>query len=289
VRGHQPFFVAAAAFAVLSIAVWLSILDGAVQPSSSLPAASWHAHEMLFGYTLAVLAGFLLLGARGPRVWLLVAIWAAGRLAMAATSALPAELVAAIDIAFAPALALLRAPSLWSSWKWPTVGFVPLLGGVAAANLLWHLGAVGIAPGGARAGELVMLDLVTLMMVVMAGRLVPGYTRAMLIPVRTPKDPVLERWSIGLALALLIADQGGWAAAAGLSAAGLGSIQTVRLSDGGPATSSVGPSCLSSMPASLGWPSGFCSAGSPRSAGGCRPSTPSMRSRSARSASWRWA
>jgi uncharacterized protein involved in response to NO len=142
---------------------------------------------------------------------------------------LPPPLVAAVDLAFAPALTLLRSPPLWTSFKWPTLGFVPLLLALFAANLVWHLGAAGVVAAGPRLGAFLALDLFILMLAVMAGRLVPGYTRAMLIPLRYPKDPAREKASIVLALVLLVADLLSWPVIAAAAALVLGLLQGWRL------------------------------------------------------------
>jgi uncharacterized protein involved in response to NO len=228
-KGHRPFFLGAAAFAIVAIAFWLGILEFSAPSPGRLGPAQWHAHEMLFGYTIAVLAGFLLTGSTGARPAILFSLWLAGRVAMAIASDLPPVLVAAVDLAFAPALALLRSPPLWTSFKWPTAGFIPLLGCVFLANLLWHLEALDLVSWGARTGAFLAVDLFTLMIVVMAGRLVPGYTRAMLIPVRAPKDPLRERWSVIIAILLLVSDAAGWTIPSGLAALALGALQAWRL------------------------------------------------------------
>jgi uncharacterized protein involved in response to NO len=227
-KGHQPFFFLAGLVAVLEIGVWLASLATGTPMPGDLPAPQFHAHEMLFGYLPAVVAGFLLSSTAGWRVALLSAIWLAGRLAMA-VPALPPPIVAAIDLAFLPALALFRLPALWKAPKWPTIGFVPLLGCLCLADLLWHLDAVGKLPGGAHAGEWLALDLFILMIVVIAGRLVPGYTRAMAIPIRKPKNPGREAASILMGLALLAFDQLGWEIGVGLCALALAGLQLWRL------------------------------------------------------------
>jgi uncharacterized protein involved in response to NO len=59
--GFRPFFLGAGVFAVVSIGLWSMIylfqFSIATEPFSVL---QWHAHEMIFGYGLAVVAGFLL-------------------------------------------------------------------------------------------------------------------------------------------------------------------------------------------------------------------------------------
>jgi uncharacterized protein involved in response to NO len=228
-KGHQPFFFLAAGFALLEIGIWLGTLLAGFPMAVALPPAQWHAHEMLFGYVPAVLAGFLLSSTTGWRIIFLSAMWLAGRIAMTAEGILPQEIIAAVDLAFPLALVTLRMPALWISFKWPTIGFVPLLGALFVANLLWHLDALALLPGAARNGELLAVDLYSLMMVVMAGRLVPGYTRAMSIPVSKPKDPARETASVAVGLALLMSDQLEWKTAVGVSAFVLGALQLWRL------------------------------------------------------------
>jgi uncharacterized protein involved in response to NO len=198
-QGHRPFFLAAAAFAVLQVPWWTLAHMGHLPPPGHLPGAWAHGHAMVLGYTTAVLAGFLTIGTSGPRLAILVALWLAGRVALA----LPFPvLAAALDLAFLPAVALLRTPPLWRSWRWPNFLFLPLLTALTLANLGLHVDALGLAAVGERALR-AALDLLALMMIVIAGRLIPGYTRATLLHLPRPRDDLLEWTSIGLVLALL--------------------------------------------------------------------------------------
>ena len=59
--GFRPFFTGAAVFSVASMLAWAGMyLFGWLPYVTALPTTLWHAHEMIFGYTLAVIAGFLL-------------------------------------------------------------------------------------------------------------------------------------------------------------------------------------------------------------------------------------
>ena len=58
--GFRPFFLAGALFAALAITAWLPIYLGEIAPPSVLPPLAWHVHEMLFGFIVAVITGFLL-------------------------------------------------------------------------------------------------------------------------------------------------------------------------------------------------------------------------------------
>ena len=85
--GFRPFYLMAAIFAALSVALWAAQFAG-LMPAAYLSGPTWHAHEMLFGYTLAVVSGFLLTAVRnwtgqptpsGPALAALAALWLAGR------------------------------------------------------------------------------------------------------------------------------------------------------------------------------------------------------------------
>jgi uncharacterized protein involved in response to NO len=224
-RGYQLFFLAAGGFAALSLALWTLSLAGVAPPI----APSWHGHEMAFGYMTAVLAGFLLAGGGGKRIGVLGALWLAGRLAPFAAGTALALPFAALDLLFLPALVLLRRPALWRGWKWPTIGFLPLGAVLTVANLLFHAGAAGLVAGGEALGLGLALDLYALMIAVMAGRLVPGYTRAMLIPVRTPRHAGLELGSVALLVGVALAALAGLDAVAGALALAAGVLQAARL------------------------------------------------------------
>ncbi|HEV7435283.1 MAG TPA: NnrS family protein, partial [Pseudorhizobium sp.] len=58
--GFRPFFLAAGIWGVLAMALWIIALTIGVPIGGDYGGAAWHAHEMLFGYSSAALAGFLL-------------------------------------------------------------------------------------------------------------------------------------------------------------------------------------------------------------------------------------
>jgi uncharacterized protein involved in response to NO len=120
--GFRPFFLGAAIWAILSLALWLGSLAGLWQLAPGYGALAWHGHEMIFGYASAVVAGFLLtavpnwtgrLPVAGWRLILLFAFWCLGRVAflvMGTAGPLPAEV---IDSLFLPCLLLVRRVRSW--------------------------------------------------------------------------------------------------------------------------------------------------------------------------------
>src|SRR6218665_3168406 len=112
--GFRPFFLGAGLIALLAMIGWVGALALGWPIGGSYGALNWHAHEMLFGYTSAALAGFMLtaipnwtgrLPVSGPPLLALVGLWMAGRIAMAAPDALGVWPSVAIDSAFLPAMA----------------------------------------------------------------------------------------------------------------------------------------------------------------------------------------
>ena len=58
--GFRPFFFSAGFWAALAMIVWIAMLSGHDVLPSAFDPVSWHAHEFLFGYLGAVVAGFML-------------------------------------------------------------------------------------------------------------------------------------------------------------------------------------------------------------------------------------
>jgi uncharacterized protein involved in response to NO len=241
--GFRPFFLFAGAFALLAVPVWLAIFASGALPLHHLPPQLWHAHEMLYGFVLAALAGFLLTavpswtGARGFGGAPLVALscaWLLGRLAFACASQLPVALLALLELAFLPGLAVLLAPPLLRSRNrnTPLLGILALLW-LSDAAFLWAVasGEAGLASGALRFAINVMLVVVTLI----GGRIVPAFTsnalrrRGQTAQIRT--WPLLERAVMLLMAAVLVVDAA-WpgSALAGGVAALAAVAQVVRIS-----------------------------------------------------------
>jgi uncharacterized protein involved in response to NO len=166
---------------------------------------------MLFGYAVAVIAGFLLTAVRnwtgmptwtGTRLGLLAAVWLSGRLApwMEVDSL---WLVIGVDVLFLPLLALSLVKPLWAGKSKVNRVFLLLLSAMALANLLSHLQLLGMVSflGDARK---VMVDLILLLIVLVAGRVLPFFTQNVLPGFKAISRPPVENASIGLAVLLVL-------------------------------------------------------------------------------------
>jgi uncharacterized protein involved in response to NO len=218
-RGFRPFFLGAALHAALVVPVWTGIWLGALPPPRWLAPAWWHGHEMLFGTVAAAIAGFLLTASpvwagrpvlRGGGLAALFGLWMAGRLAMLGAGVLPAPLVAAVDAAFLPALALVLARTLRGRAQRRNHGIVAVVCALALANAAVHADALGFAPGWAPRALRAAVDGVVVLIAVIGGRITPAFTANALrragVSAEVRSHAWLERTALVALLAFVLAD-----------------------------------------------------------------------------------
>ncbi|MCC7463995.1 MAG: NnrS family protein [Gammaproteobacteria bacterium] len=209
--GFRPFYLLAAMFAALSVALWAAQFVGLL-PRAYLAGPTWHAHEMLFGYTLAVVSGFLLTAVRNwtgqptPTGWplaALAALWVAGRVLVLTPWGAAAAIV---NVAFPLGVALGIGQPLWRARNRRNYFFVGLLVLLALAIAALHLSELGLLALPAWVGLQLGMDVILFVMSVMAGRVVPMFTNNGAPGARARRIPALERAVLGGVLALLVAD-----------------------------------------------------------------------------------
>jgi uncharacterized protein involved in response to NO len=235
--GFRPFFLGGGFSALLSMAAWTGMLRGWLPVPSYYEGTPWHAHEMLFGYVAAVIAGFLLTAVRnwtgmatptGRRLGVLAGLWLAARIAPLLSA--PGMLIAVLDVAFFPALAVALFRPLWWGPNRVNRVFLFLLAGMALASLLVHLQELGLTQTTAARGTRLMLDLTLFTVLLVAGRVMPFFTERG-VPGSTPRSrPMVERLTFALAaVGLLINLAMPWSTPAGLTALVLAAVQAMRL------------------------------------------------------------
>ncbi|WP_323780954.1 NnrS family protein [Thalassovita sp.] len=214
--GFRPFFFGAAVWAALAMVLWVPMLSGHLTLPTAFDPISWHAHEFLYGYLGAVVAGFLLtavpnwtgrLPIVGWRLGALVVVWLAGRLSVAVSAGLPAGLVAAIDLAFPVLFALAIGREIVMGRNWRNLIILAVLSVFAAGNALFHLEAARGAYAAQGAGLRLGLGAGIMMIAVIGGRVVPSFTRNWLVKRRSATLPVppMQRFDKVSLIALLIA------------------------------------------------------------------------------------
>ena len=200
--GFRPFYLLAAAFAAVAVPAWV-----AAQAGWPLPAridVLWHMHEMVFGFALAVVVGFLYTAGYNwtklwtPRGWPLAAIagvWTAGRVAMLAA---PPVVAAAVDVAFLPiaAVPLYRVPKRSGNRR--NLFLVVLLALLALANACYHaatLGWVGVNP---LTPVHAAIMLIVVIEIVIGGRVIPMFTRNAVPGTQPVQDERRDKWALAL-------------------------------------------------------------------------------------------
>ncbi len=185
--GFRPFFLGAAVHACLGILIWIAVLHGAPILKSRFAGSDWHSHEMVFGYALAVVAGFLLTAVRhwsggretasGGKLAAIFALWCAGRVAGAVSATVPWWLPALVDVAFPVSVAIAIARPLHAAKRYRDLGFALWLVAMGVLSGAAHLVAArGIERGATRISTL-GVALTLLLIVIIAGRVVPNFTR----------------------------------------------------------------------------------------------------------------
>lgn len=184
-KGFRPFFLLSGLFAAGILPIWLLALSGVVRPDAYFDAFGWHAHEMVFGYAVAVIAGFLLTATSnwtsretlvGPPLLACAALWVAGRVALVVPG-LPRAIPAALDLAFLPVVAVALARPIIASKNHRNLIMVAVLTALAGGNLVMHLDVLGVLPGLRTRAAVVGADVVIALIVVMTGRVFPMFTK----------------------------------------------------------------------------------------------------------------
>lgn len=181
----RPFFLLNGVAGVIGILLWLAVLSGNGAALSPADPVLWHAHEMLVGFIMATIAGFVLTaGANwtgrppvsGMALGSLVLAWLLGRIAMLLAGLIPGTAVAILDMLFPLLLLALFGKEIVAAGNkrnYKIVGFIALL---AAINLLFHLGSAGVVDGGERLAMYLFVHAVLLLITVIAGRIIPNFT-----------------------------------------------------------------------------------------------------------------
>ncbi len=209
--GFRPFYLLASVFAALSVPLWALQFSGLLgRPYLAGPL--WHAHEMVFGFTLAVIVGFLFTAGRnwsnlptptGPLLAALAALWLAARVLVLTPLDWAA---AAANVAFPWAAAAALAIPFLRSGNRRNYFFVGLLGLFGLAAGAFHLAQMGLAPALGAVGIQVALDVVLFILSVMGGRVIPMFTNNGVPGAAATRHPGVERAALGLVLALLALD-----------------------------------------------------------------------------------
>jgi len=209
--GFRPFYLLASGFAAVSVLLWTAAYVGWL-PWAYDRNPIWHAHEMVYGFTSAVIVGFLFTAGRnwtnqptptGRLLGALALLWVAGRLLVFS----PWLLVSAVvNAAFPISSALLLGVALARSDNRRNYFFVVLLLIIGLAELAVNLAQAGVLLLPARASLQVALDVVMFIVAVMGGRVIPMFTNNGVPGSNATRTPWLERTALGSIVVLFVSD-----------------------------------------------------------------------------------
>ncbi len=217
-RGFRPFFFLGAVYSVINLFIWGGFYAGFISPPAVLDSAvSWHAHEMIYGYTIAIVAGFLLTavanwtgGAPTRQLHLLglCLLWIAGRVVMNFDFGLPVFMIAGVEGAFLPALAISLSIPLLKSWNVRNFVFLVLLIVLFVCDMVFLFSE-------ARVSLYIAIMVIVMMNSLVGGRIIPAFSVAAIRrrggeAFQTPQKrlDILAMISIVLIIVMLVLDGG---------------------------------------------------------------------------------
>lgn len=212
--GFRPFFLGAGVFAVLSIGLWSGIYLFAVNiPTAPISVLQWHAHEMIYGYALAVVAGFLLTAVSnwtglptctGKALMLMFGLWCLARLLyLFGTKYI--LLAGLLDLLFNALLIFFIARPIIKKRAWARMAVVSKVTLLLIFNAVFLLGTVGFITNGAEIGIYGGLYLVIGLILTVGKNLVPFFiARGVDYQVTISNFRWLDLSSLGLFLAFFV-------------------------------------------------------------------------------------
>ncbi len=198
--GFRPFFLGAAGLAILSMGVWMALYFLGWQGGlAGLSLQLWHAHELIYGYAVAVIAGFLLTavknwtGVQTVHRFPLLALFTLWLLARAA-SFIHAEFIVAMmagfDMLFMGTLLAAISYPVIKARQWRQLLVILHVALLLCGNLVFYMGALGWLSEGLHWGLYAGLYVILSLIFVIGRRVIPFFIE------RGVDNPVaLKNWS----------------------------------------------------------------------------------------------
>jgi uncharacterized protein involved in response to NO len=207
--GFRAFFALAGLAALILIVFWNALFNGSLTSEHYFPNNDWHAHEMLFGYAVAVIAGFLLTAVKnwtgkptltGDPLANLCLLWLYGRILPFYAGELPDALIALVDFSFLPVLAYQVSKPIIQAKQYRNMFFIGLLLLLALSNGLIHMEMLGLQENTAAAGIQLAVATVIVLILIIAGRVFPFFTERGIPGTLIIRNPLLDNLSVASAV-----------------------------------------------------------------------------------------
>ncbi len=216
VLGFRPFFMAAGIFSVIIMALWMANYSfGLAVPLEGLANFHWHAHEMIYGFTMAIISGFLLTAIKNwtgvqtiqhRPLMLLFSLWLGARLALLFGTQFIA-IAAILDIAFNLFLFFAMLHPILRVKQWKQIGIISKILLLGLFNTFFYLGLLGFLESGVYWGIYGGLFLIIAVVMNMGRRVMPFFIeRGVGYPCQLKNSPFLDISSLVLFLLLSIVE-----------------------------------------------------------------------------------
>ncbi len=202
----RPFYLLAAIWAALAVPLWIAQFAGVLAPPATYPAILWHAHEMTFGFVLAVVVGFLLTASRvwtgvetprGAPLLGLVALWVGARIFNYIG---PASVAMVFDAAFLIAAMIALGTVLLKARNYRNLFTLAILTVFLIANSLFHLALSGRIDASPLLAAHLFVYVVLVLITVIGGRVIPTFTANALRGIRQWRDRRLDWTSLAVTI-----------------------------------------------------------------------------------------
>ncbi|WP_208979593.1 NnrS family protein [Pseudovibrio axinellae] len=196
--GFRPFYIAGAAYAAISVPLWVASVVGLIEINGPLEGVLWHSHELIFGFAVAILIGFLYTAVQnwtgqktptGPALVGLLALWLSARVFLFVGGGGLGQI---LDLLFLPLAALGIAIPLFKTRNTRNYFTVGLLLVLALANALFHAVALDIITLDPADIFLWAVDVFAIFITIIGGRIIPLFTNNALGVKRAQRKQRLE-------------------------------------------------------------------------------------------------
>lgn len=160
--GFRPFFFASLSFAVISMVLWMLLYTfGKGVLPNNYPIITWHAHEMIFGFTVATITGFLLTAVKNwtglqtvnnKPLLILFLLWLAARVLAFIPGSWVLPTLAVVDSLFLLFVTWAFSSPVIKKKQWNHLAFSGKLLILFIANIVFYLGLLGFLENGVHYG-----------------------------------------------------------------------------------------------------------------------------------------
>ncbi|MGB2078931.1 MAG: NnrS family protein [Vibrio sp.] len=181
--GFRPFFLLGSVYALCIVPLWVWMFQTGQSLSLQVPPLWWHAHEMLFGFGMAIVAGFTLTavqtwtgiaGTKSKRLGVLVGIWIVVRLMF--WLPVPLWLTSSVEALFLLLLAYEMGFRVIKAKGYKNLFFIPLILLAIGVNFASYATIKGMPPFTSSAIWQAMLWWFMLLISIMGARVIPFFT-----------------------------------------------------------------------------------------------------------------